>query len=622
MTFLSAFAFWGLLAVPVFILLAWWRAHHRELPVASLLLWERVRTQLRETSRRRHRWFDPLLLLGVFFIIFACLSAAGPALWRPSAGGRQVVFLLDSSASMQTLRPDGRTRRQHLLDGVRKFAASLDPQDTLYLFTLVNGQTRLVSASPPDVADAIRAFPITHGRDDAHELLRFALVALPNVPRENFVLCTDRIDPARLPPGVQLFLVGDPSSNLGITGFEVEPAGERLRAFVRLKNFSSRTAEARVDFFFDNRDGPKVRCDLPPGGAVDVIREFPAGDIQKISAEITAPAFGDTFRVDNRVVALRREPSRFRVLLVGKQDVFLPHLFRVMDVSFTYSPTLTGVDPAEHDLVLYNQIIPRPPLPRHAISIDPPAGFGEVTVAEQLAEPKLTTNDPTLRKSGLERTSIARARKLILPAGFDVLASADGNPLIATRARPDSWLRLISFDIGRENTDWPSRPSYVVFWAQTMADIRGAMPEGKEAPFRYLRTGEALEVFLPEGAEPSLTRPGQAPEKLIPQGPGRWSHRPMLADIYRVQAGNFETFFAVNLLSESESNNEGRNTPDFRPRWTAGDVTASRLENLSPVFLFVGLVFLLLYWSAAIARYRLARSVRQPMAGAAARPGA
>ncbi|HUU69861.1 MAG TPA: BatA domain-containing protein, partial [Planctomycetota bacterium] len=80
MNFLWPYALAALIGVPAAVLIALWRARRREVPVASLLLWQSLARKLADSGRKRRTVLDLPLVLAAVSALLLGIAAAGPVL--------------------------------------------------------------------------------------------------------------------------------------------------------------------------------------------------------------------------------------------------------------------------------------------------------------------------------------------------------------------------------------------------------------------------------------------------------------------------------------------------------------------------------------------------------------
>jgi hypothetical protein len=202
---------------------------------------------------------------------------------------------------------------------------------------------------------------------------------------------------------------------------------------------------------------------------------------------------------------------------------------------------------------VYDQVAPRETT-GNILAIAPPEGLPGIGYRGDAANPRVVRADATsflLRGVALENLRIARLPIYEMPSGMEVLATADGYPLLAAgRAAGGGRLVLLAFD--PRESEWVFDPSYPILVANAVAWLAES-PEGTRSSFLV---GDPLPGALAAGLR-TLIDPAGRRQPTPPDGwdsfrfpmPGRW----------RVEgdgpATSGEVF--VNLLNESVSTAQG-----------------------------------------------------------------
>src|SRR5512146_3594761 len=102
MSFISPLALLGLAFVPVVVAMYLLKLRRDETVVPSTLLWQRLVADVEANAPWQRLRRSLLLLLQLLLVLILALLAARPFLERPAGLARDVVLILDTSASMAT----------------------------------------------------------------------------------------------------------------------------------------------------------------------------------------------------------------------------------------------------------------------------------------------------------------------------------------------------------------------------------------------------------------------------------------------------------------------------------------------------------------------------------------
>ncbi len=602
------------LAIPL-VLLFLLRPSRPRRPVASVLLWRAVaRDQQAGTPFQRLRRNLPLLLL------LLALGALTYARARPvllgKGGGRSVVLLIDTSASMLARDADGRSRLEAAREQALAEVARLGPGDEACLAT-VDRSARLLVDWTRDRAALTAALERVEARHLPTQLAEGLLLAAGLGRGDQEVhLFSDGGGPP--PPPLDLGgalrhrSLGSSGENLALTaaraqvrrgGGEAEVApGEGLahEVFVNVRNAGTRD---RSVFVALEREGAALaarRVEVAAGSATPVVLEarLPPGPIS-VRLRGTSPGQPlDVQLVDDAAWLVIPERRGVEVALVaaGEAEAIERALLAAgAEVRRVEPQALSHLDPSVR-LVVGVGVAPGALPPRDCLLFDPPAPVGPAAPGPEAAAPRVAGWDrghPLLRYVDPAEVSLLEARPLTLGPGARVLVQgegADGAPLVlvGTWSDGEAWRVAVGFD--PERSTWPLRASFPIFIKNclTAAASRGASGDSATV-------GEPVTLPVPPGHDAVTVIDPRGERHEVPVRGGYAPFADTLwAGIYRLQAAEtpLQTF-AVATPAEAEADIGPR--PVALPGATAGEAQErQRTWELTPWLAALALVVLTL----------------------------
>lgn len=235
----------------------------------------------------------------------------------------------------------------------------------------------------------------------------------------------------------------------------------------------------------------------------------------------------DAFPADNVFVTPLRPGDAVPVLLLTEENRPLETALRSVP-GVRLSIARAAAERAEPGAAVrvYDGSAPRS-VSGNLLVIAPPEGMPGVGYRGDAAAPRLVRADPThFLLDGVAVESLRTRRLPIyqLPSGLEVIASADGHPLVAAgRLAGGSRVVLLSFD--PRDTGWSYTPSFpilianIIAWlAESPAGVRSSFFIGDALPGGLARKVRA--VTDPAGA--AVARPGGGWEAFRFTEAGRW----------------------------------------------------------------------------------------------------
>lgn len=527
-----------------------WRAVIQDPPANAP--WQRLRRSL-------------LLLLQLLVLAALSFALARPYLRSPQVVGRNLVVLLDRSASMAAtdVTPSRLEAAKSAVVDLARTASGA--RVTVLAFddgveVLAAGET-----DPAQVAAAVARVAPLPLRGDATDALAFAAALVEGQADSQVVVFSDgNFDSAQaapIPAPLRYERVGETGENQAISAVALRGGNAATAAelFVQATNYARQPVTRRVEVLLDGQLFDARDLALPTGGQAAFTVAVPDG-----ATTATVRLTGDdALALDDAGWAVRPRSERAKVALVSAGNRFLETALRLLPgvESLTpLDPTATGEPLGRVDVSVLDGVLPDPLPPGGLLAIAPLTDTESVRVLGRLENPVprvVAPEHPVLAGVDLADLHILTAQALELGPEWAplVVADVDGQawPLVAAGRLADRPAVLLAFDV--RASDLPLTPAFPVLVANSLAHLAPTALAG-------VPTGATLDEPLPlrfpagvTGVQ--LTDPGGATRELaLEQGQATLTdlRRPGL---YRVSAetadGSTTGDLAVNFTAAAES---------------------------------------------------------------------
>ncbi|MCC7104970.1 MAG: BatA and WFA domain-containing protein [Chloroflexi bacterium] len=601
MSFAQPFALLGLLAAIPIVLLYILRGNVRRRPTTAAFLWRGIATQVTARNRLRPPPRSLSLLLQLLALLGLVLALARPALLQRT--GRQLILLLDASASMQAtdVTPSRFAQaRDQLAEVVRGMAATdrativrVGAQPTILAAGSDRSELeRVLAAAQPGVAPA-----------SLRDALVLASRQLQGTPSEGseIVVATDGTldDPNDLAPlvvPVRFISLGRSGANRGISTLLVARApgeGGQLAAFAQVSNYGDTSQRVQVQLSADGLPLDTRSLDLPARGRGGLWVDLPA-ETRSAGAVLLDR---DALALDDQAEVTVGENRRRSVLLVSRTpDAWQRALQAIagLDVAAT-SPEAYRDQGA--DIVVFDSFVPSRLPGGQLILVNPPPGNAVVDVAAETRGGRIRTLDashPLLRGLDLGAVYLVKASVLRMPRWASAVAETRGGPLVLQGELQGRRVLVYGFDPILSGLEKLVVFPILVANAIDFLNVSGTDPyvsPGQNVALPVRTDAREAVLERPDGTSQNVSTAEGAARLDGVDGVGRYALRVKLA------TGEFTTrTFFVNLFGESE--------PDILPRrltdWAArSQLPAEQLQagaELWQLFAALSLGLLTIEW--------------------------
>ncbi len=534
MPFTTPLALLGLLFLPAVIAMYLLKLRRDEAVVPSTLLWTRLVADVEANAPWQRLRRSLLLLLQLLLVIALALLAARPFVERPAGLARDIVLVMDTSASMAAtdVVPDRLTAaKQVAIEALRDL-----PTGGKVSVVAADRSARIVVNESTDLArvrQAIEGIAVTRTRGDLGDALELASKLAARSGDAQVLVATDAAlataVTGKVGAPVKVLAVGRERRNQAIVALAVRtsPSAVTRSVFISIANLDLESASRRIELWGDDQLLEVRDVVLDPQARSDVIiddlrREVRTVEVRLVGTDPAVSAPPDQLAVDDRAWAVI-PPDRTRlILVVGEGDPYLETALSYLpDVELygvppsDYGPRTERTDGRPWDLIIFEGFLPAS-LPRTPIlAIAPPRSSALGDVSGKLTNPGIGTLDPdepVLRYVDLSTTHISEAVRLTTPSwARTIIPGPRGAPLLYAGPRDGINTSVLAFEPRR--SDLPLQVAFPILLANLTGELLGT----STAPLEAIQPGTPVELHIPTGAIGlTVTRPDGQVTELVP----------------------------------------------------------------------------------------------------------
>lgn len=566
----------GGVAAGVIVLFYILKLRRRPVPVPFARIWERILRDKEATSLFSQLKRILSLLLQLAILALMLLALGDPRTAQNLVEGRNVVVLIDASASMRASDVEP-TRLDAAVEDVREMVRGLGSDDRLLIAQMDAAVTPLstLTGEVSELEKALKDVRPVDARTDFARGLRFAADTLRGLPKPEIVVVSDGSlgEPVDAAGKVDLegitlsyIHVGEGSHNAAITGFSVRryPLDKsRYEVMLEVTNTSEQPMDVELSLYGDGDLTDVSRLQLK---AKEVLpRFYPnlSGASRTLEARLALPdGARDDLPADDHAYALLPERRRSRVQVVTDGNMYLEAallLDEYLDV--------TMVTPAEYpsdgefDVTIFDNVAPvLAGKGGHTLYLNPtgenvPFKVGELVKNGDsdyaLGFDEIEHKHPIVRYTALGDINIAEAHVLEGEKEDKVVAKSHKGPLLIAGRRSGNKFVALGFDV--RHSDFALRIAWPLFLLNTINDF----VEEDTSYISSFRTGEVWRIPAPSSAHIAKLERPDGTERVVPVKDGRAIFLGQQAGFYKLRTGaegaEEESMFAANLSDPLES---------------------------------------------------------------------
>ncbi len=533
MPFITPLALAGLIFVPAVIAMYMLKLRRDSAVVPSTLLWSRLMTDVEANAPWQKLRRSALLLLQLLLVIALVLLASRPFLERPAGLARDIVLVMDTSASMGAT--DVAPNRMAAARAAAIEALADLPTGGRVSVIAVDRSARIVVNDTSDISrvrQALDELEPAASRGDLGDALELASKLAARSGDAQILVATDAalatVPTTRVDAPIKVLSVGRERKNQAIVALAVRtsPSAVTRSVFISVANLDIEAAARRIEVWGDDRllEARDVSLDAQARSDVvidDVPPDVAVVEVRLVGADPTSTAIPDQLAVDDRAWAVMPTTQTRLVLLVGDGDPYL-------ETALSYLPNveLFGVAPADYgpasqrtdgrawDLTIFESHLPATLPATPILAIAPPRSSALGDVNGTIKDPgigSLNPDEPILRYVDLSTTHISQAQRLTTPTwARTVIPGPKGAPLLYTGIRAGLPTAVLAFEPRR--SDLPLQVAFPIL----LSNLTGELLGGSAAPTGAIAPGSPVSLTVPAGATGvTVTRPDGTETELI-----------------------------------------------------------------------------------------------------------
>lgn len=539
MPLLNPLALLGLLFIPAVIAMYMLKLRRNEAVVPSTLLWTRLLTDVEANAPWQRLRRSLLLLLQLLLVLILVLLAARPFLERPAGLARDIILVVDTSASMGAT--DVLPNR---LEGAKSAAIeALKELPTGGKVSVIAAErtARIVANETSDlgrVRQAISGLRPTSTTGDLGDALELASKLAKRSGDAQILVATDgalaSTPTAQVDAPISVLPVGRDQKNQAIVALAVrtDPSALTQSAFVGVANMDLEAAQRRLEVYGDGILIEAQDLTLDPQTRHDVVidditngrqRTINVLEVRLTAADPEATGDPDQLALDDRAWAIVPTTQERTILAVGQGDPYLETALSKLPNVDLWTASMADYERNSEgspegkpwDLIVFEGELPAdlPNVPILAIAPERSSPVGQVNGT--LTNPGIGTlnpDEPILSFVDLSTLHIAETARMTLPDwARSVIPGPRGAPLLYVGERDGLRTAVLAFD--PRLSDLPLQVAFPVL----LANLTGELLGGSPAPIDSIRPGDPVELTIRPGVTAlRVTGPDGSVQELVP----------------------------------------------------------------------------------------------------------
>lgn len=436
---------------PLTVLLYYFfRKKYKKQPVASTLFWQEAMKETKASPYLQHLQRNALFYLQMLAMLLLVLALLQP-FWKTKAlAGEQIVFIVDTSATMEVKTNDSTLFIQHK-EKMRSLVEQLAGKP-LTIITTGNQPTVVTrqETNLQEINKEIDQLAVSYEDENISKSLDLAQSFFQNKPTSVYVF-TDRLERQSLPlqyENVSWHVEGQTleTVNVSIKRFGATKTNNGISALIQLENQSAKEQVTNLSLSNEQKNLVQENVVLPPNETITLsFNELLESSFLTASIDVL-----DQYVLDNSMTVFMQDQLA-KVFIDSSMHSLVRTAFQSMDIEVSNVPTDQIGLLKEEGITVTNQFGLIDQLDRPSLFI----GRNDTTAFE-VSGGVQTTDHALFSFADLSSIYVGNLYPSI--EGYTTIATVEDEPFIQTSPRGDI---IVLSDI--QMTDWPLSPSFPLF---------------------------------------------------------------------------------------------------------------------------------------------------------------
>ncbi len=496
---------------PIIVAMYLLKLRREEQTVSSTFLWQRMVRDVEANAPWQKLRYNLLLLLQLLLLLLLVLALARPFFLTEGIAGRNLILIIDRSASMGAIDV-APTRLEAAKDEAIRLVDQL-PDGGRATVIATGGQMEVPAAATTDhreLRNAINGITIKNGGDsDLAQALTLAGALAAREEQSDIAIISDGNvtipEDLTVPARVSLFPIGRSDDNVAVSALALQPGTAGQTLFAQATNYGSDIVTRRMDIYLDGALFNAYNLTIDPGREQSIVADIPA----QVAVAEARLSDVDTLPTDDQAWAVNTLGDQTNVRIIGPGNRFLETgLALLPGVQSTLVPSSTTTftqTAAQVPLTILDGVVPTELPPGNLLFIAPPTSTAYFSVTGELEFPAvrpISGDEPLLRNVSLSEVSVLKAARITSDNWARVIVDSDGAPLLVAGEHDGRRIVVLAFDL--HLSDLPLQVAFPLL----LSNIIGYLSPGSGAEAAQLTPGQPLALQIdPAITEVRLTRP-------------------------------------------------------------------------------------------------------------------
>ena len=588
MGFTNLWPLFLLLTIPPVIMLYILKRKYKEEVISSSLLWKEVYKNTRANTPWEKFKKNIMLLLQIIIILFIILALMKPFLNFGGKSYKNIIMVIDNSASMNTLYDD-KSRLEQGKELAKEYLNGIKDGTNTYIISYDNTSNLLLNGdfNKDKARSIIDNIMPSYARGDISEVTSFVKAIGEGIGEEyEALIFTDKEISLQDINGKIIYLANS-GLNGSIDNISHKFIEDKVKVIATVTNNGDSVYEGDFSLYEGDELSKVEAVNLQVGESITLSFELDNINSEYLKGELSRK---DILAEDNTYYHVISENKINKVLLITKENVFLEKAFGAIENTEVYKTNdpsnITSTD--DYDLYVFDNLMPESiPTKGSLLFINPSSNeLFNVLKGGELGEATAVKGEVSTYLEGTQFT-LSNYNIIETPYYGKNILTIDNDSIGFKGELNDRKIAALSFDL--HNSDFALKKEFPILMYELGEDLISTgmvyssnFESGEKIVLKSSDYENEIKVVYPNGDIENLKA-------------GEEVNSSKYLGVYKLNQNETKESFAVNFPSKSESNTSVQTIGENENIITSKGQLKSGI-NLGPLFILLAMIVVAIEW--------------------------
>ena len=588
MGFTNLWPLFLLLTIPPVIMLYILKRKYKEGVISSSLLWKEVYKNTRANTPWEKFKKNIMLLLQIIIILLIILALMKPFLNFGGKSYKNIIMVIDNSASMNTLYDD-KSRLEQGKELAKEYLNGIKDGTNTYIISYDNTSNLLLNGdfNKDKARSIIDNIMPSYASGDISEVTSFVKAIGEGIGEEyEALIFTDKEISLQDINGKIIYLANS-GLNGSIDNISHKFIEDKVKVIATVTNNGDSVYEGDFSLYEGDELSKVEAVNLQVGESITLSFELDNINSEYLKGELSRK---DILAEDNTYYHVISENKINKVLLITKENVFLEKAFGAIENTEVYKTNdpsnITSTD--DYDLYVFDNLMPESiPTKGSLLFINPSSNeLFNVLKGGELGEATAVKGEVSTYLEGTQFT-LSNYNIIETPYYGKNILTIDNDSIGFKGELNDRKIAALSFDL--HNSDFALKKEFPILMYELGEDLISTgmvyssnFKSGEKIVLKSSDYENEIKVVYPNGDIENLKA-------------GEEVNSSKYLGVYKLNQNETKARFAVNFPSKSESNTSVQTIGENENIITSKGQLKSGI-NLGPLFILLAMIVVAIEW--------------------------